>query len=1117
MSANEAWDSMQKPNNNNATAAEIVVAEDSATQAEQLAELLEAHGYSARIAPDGLAALAAIRSHKPDLVVSDVIMPGLDGYGLCRALKDDPATSDIPVLLVTSLTDPSDVIRGLECGADNFVRKPYESDSLIARIDHLLVNRALRQTHKTQVGIEINLEGRRYFVSAERQQMLDMLISTFEEAVHLNRALALREESLRRSNQMLHGLYRVTEGLNGVIGEQAVAQTVVERLMELPGVEGGWIVLRDAEAGLRRVAARNLPPVLCDSRALEGACRCHSMLLTGAIEGPIDIVACEHLARACVETWGMRGHICVPIRVDQQLAGVLNLIGHEAGLLAENDNETLATVANQLGVALSRAREHDGLERLVAARTANLAAEVEQRKRAQADQARLVAILDATPDFVATTSPDHSVTYINVAGRRLLGLSPRDDPSRLEFAQIYPDRVRCKVLDEGVPRAISEGSWSGESVLLAADGREIPVLQVIVAHRSADGAVQYLSTIARDISALKAQEARIQRLNRVHAVLSGVNTTIMRVDHRQELFEDACRIAVDLGGYVFAWIGALGADAESVKPLATAGRGDGYLEDMNLSLRADAQDRCDLTAEAMAGATPVVCNEIAMDERMVRWRDAALRRGFRSVALLPLTLNGVSAGVFVLYSPEPHAFDDAEMRLLAEMAGNISFAIDHLEKSARLDHLAYYDTLTDLPNRRLFLDRVAQRIKGARRDAESCSLIMVDLERFSEVNATLGRERGDELLRYVAGRLCAILAGTDVIARVGANCFGIAMQREEGNAAIGHAIEAIMADFARPFVVAGRELRIAARAGIATFPDDSEDAEGLYNNAEAALRKAKQSAEQYLFYTPEINRMVAENLLIENKLRAAIERRELALSYQPKVSFASGGISGVEALMRWSDPASGPVPPVKFIPILERTGLILAAGQWALEQALADASRWSSDRRVPLPVAINVSAMQLRRDDFVSVVERALAASPGVQLEIEITESMIVQDVEAVIAKLKALRAMGVGIAIDDFGTGYSSLSYIARLPVTSLKVDRSFISNMTMHPDDLGIVASIISLAHSLRTRVIAEGVETGEQAKLLRLLRCDEIQGFLFSESVSADEITAMMAEGRSLEWPS
>jgi EAL domain-containing protein (putative c-di-GMP-specific phosphodiesterase class I) len=300
------------------------------------------------------------------------------------------------------------------------------------------------------------------------------------------------------------------------------------------------------------------------------------------------------------------------------------------------------------------------------------------------------------------------------------------------------------------------------------------------------------------------------------------------------------------------------------------------------------------------------------------------------------------------------------------------------------------------------------------------------------------------------------------------------------------------------------DFRITTKVGIALFPDDGADADTLFKNAESALKKAKIGGDRYLFYTQKMNAAVASKLTLENQLRQAIDNEEFVLHYQPKVNIDSGKIHCAEALIRWNDPRTGLVPPGKFIPILEETGLIYEVGRWALHQAIADNLRWRKAGLPAIRIAVNVSALQLHRQSFIAEIEEAISidAQAAEGLELEITESMIMNDIERNIASLEAIRAMGITIAIDDFGTGFSSLSYLSKLPVDTLKIDRSFVIEMTTGPQGLALVSTIITLAHAFKLNVIAEGVETEEQSNLLRVLDCDEIQGFLYSKAVPCEE---------------
>jgi diguanylate cyclase (GGDEF)-like protein len=439
---------------------------------------------------------------------------------------------------------------------------------------------------------------------------------------------------------------------------------------------------------------------------------------------------------------------------------------------------------------------------------------------------------------------------------------------------------------------------------------------------------------------------------------------------------------------------------------------------------------------------------------------------------------------------------------LTELAGDIAFAIDHIDQRERLDYLAYYDALTGLANRTLFLERVGQHIRGAAGGGHQLALFLIDLDRFKNINDSLGRPAGDALLGQVAGWLTRNMGDASLLARVGADRFAVVLPevRQESDATL--LLETMMKNFHdHPFLLNNAEFRIAAKAGMALFPDDGSEADTLFRNAEAALKKAKTAGDRYLLFTNKMTVLVAGQLTMENQLRHALGNGEFVLHYQPKVNLASGKLTSAEALIRWNDPQTGLlVPPGRFIPLLEETGLIHEVGLWALHQAIEDYLRWRDAGLAAVRIAVNVSPLQLRSREFVAQIEQVLRADARAAnaLELEITEGLIMADVQNNIIRLRAIRALGVTIAIDDFGTGFSSLGYLAKLPVDTLKIDRSFIIDMTGGPEGLALVQTIITLAHSLKLKVVAEGVETEEQSRLLRLLSCDEIQGYLFSKPV-------------------
>lgn len=737
------------------------------------------------------------------------------------------------------------------------------------------------------------------------------------------------------------------------------------------------------------------------------------------------------------------------------------------------------------------------------------------RSRAEQAQRRLATILEATTDFVSTVDPQGKVLFVNKAGCQMVGVSA-DELPRLGVTDLYATWAGKLILETALPAAIREGAWTGETALRHRAGHEIPVSQVIVAHKGPDGRLEYWSTIARDLTERKAQEEKIQRLSRIHAVLSGINSTIVRVKERQELFDEACRIAVDHGEFIFAWIGLLEHGSARIAAVAHAGRGAEYLSRVTLSARADAPEGQGLTGLAVRSRQPVVCNDIEGDPRPVVERQAQVEFGFRSSVMLPLIVSGEVVGVLLLFAAQKNFFDEEEMKLLNELAGDIAFALDHIAKEEKLDYLAYYDVLTGLPNRSLFVDRLGQRILAAQADGDRLAVIVGDIDGFTSINDSLGQSGGDVVLREVAARLQQALPAKDTVARLGADEYAITIAEVEQDADIARLVSEILPEnLGRPIRVGETELHITLRWGIAMYPMDGADSDMLMRNAEAARQRCLEVGERSLFYAPEMNARVSEKLTLRNRLVRALENEQFVLHYQAKVDVRSGRVTGFEALLRWQDPERGLISPAQFIPLLEETGLILDAGRWVIGRALSDRARWCAVRPDFPSIAVNVSPVQLRRASFVDEFESALVAagSAGPGLDLEITESLFMEDLEGSIRKLEAIRHMGAGIGIDDFGTGYSSLRYIARLPVDVLKIDRSFVVDLPNSPDDMGVVSTVISLAHALDMQVVAEGVETAEQLKLLRLLKCDQAQGYLFSKPVPREQVLEVLDQSIAL----
>ena len=429
----------------------------------------------------------------------------------------------------------------------------------------------------------------------------------------------------------------------------------------------------------------------------------------------------------------------------------------------------------------------------------------------------------------------------------------------------------------------------------------------------------------------------------------------------------------------------------------------------------------------------------------------------------------------------------------------------------RIQYLSHYDALTELPNRYLLNDRLDQAIAFSNRSALGFAVMLLDIDRFKQVNKTLGLKYGDALLRGIAERLKESLRETDTVARLGGDEFAIVITGITREQLVGAAAQNILASLARPFLIEKQEFFATASIGISLYPRDGNDAQDLLRNAATAMYRVKEEGRNnFQFYALEMNAKSFERLSLENSLRHALAREEFKLHYQPQVDMLTGRIVGAEALVRWYHPELGMVPPINFIPVAEETGLIVPLGEWVLSQACAQAQSWLDAGLPEIQTAVNLSARQFMQPDFAQVVRRTLERA-GLErkfLKLEITESMLMHDPEKVIAILYQLKDLGIHLSVDDFGTGYSSLGYLKRFPISELKIDRMFVRDIIANPEDAAISQAIINMAHSLSMRVVAEGVESEAQFNLLRRFNCDGFQGYYCSPPLTADEFAQLLA---------
>jgi diguanylate cyclase (GGDEF)-like protein len=611
---------------------------------------------------------------------------------------------------------------------------------------------------------------------------------------------------------------------------------------------------------------------------------------------------------------------------------------------------------------------------------------------------------------------------------------------------------------------------------------------------------------------MRRQRQQLDRLARIVSMHSAINAAVIRIRDRDELLQETCRLATGIGGFFsasawllddsgrWAWVKSrAGPEVQGGETLQRVEVGDGSGPDPSV------------TGRALRTGKLVVCADIAQADVLVAAREQLLARGIRSLIALPLIVEGRREVALTLAARDAAQAEDRELvRLLENIAASLSLALHSLEHADKAQYLASFDPLTGLAKRALFCERVDRALSsGSAADAGRVVVIAFDVRGLGSINTLYGQRFGDLLLQRLAKRLYRYAGDYERIAYLGAGIF-VLLERVPDAVIDGPRLELDAALLEEPFEVEGREIRLGVSIGAACHSRDVASGAILVQRAEAALKRAKESGEHYLNYRPEMGRETVRRVMLEDKLRAALEQQQFVIHYQPQMDLASGRIESAEALLRWLDPVDGLLLPGRFLPALESSGLIVPLGNWALLKAVEDLEGWREAGCGPMRVAVNVSAQQLRQGEFLHGLLRLaerLAPLEGFGLDIEITETTLLQDLEGTSEKLHELRKAGIRVALDDFGTGYSSLCLLSKLPVDVLKIDRSFVSGLPADAASVTLVTSIVELASAFGLVTVAEGVETKAQLAALHALRCSHWQGFLRSAAVPAQELERML----------
>jgi diguanylate cyclase (GGDEF)-like protein len=609
-------------------------------------------------------------------------------------------------------------------------------------------------------------------------------------------------------------------------------------------------------------------------------------------------------------------------------------------------------------------------------------------------------------------------------------------------------------------------------------------------------------------------ERQVARLTGVLQMLSGINTALLRIQNRDELLNETCRLAHRVGGYAIAMVALINPTTRMARPIGWAGWDFFPQPDHEFPVADHEAEDKSLMGRVIRTGQAALCEDINRTTFVIAGRDNLVAAGVRSLACLPLRIDGTPVGSFLCGTTTTGVIGQEELLLLEEVASNLSFALQYLDKQDAVRFLSYFEPLTGLAKRALFCERLSRLLK---RGSESLPRLMVavfDIEHLSVINDSFGRHTGDRLLQCVADRLKGHFPDTEQLAHLGGGTFvsmcALPPRVQDENRILHHDFTKV---FDRPFSVDGHEIVAKIKSGLACYPEDGKEPNELVQNAEAALKEAKTSGEKYLHHRIEMNSELARRVGMEHRLRTALDDEQFVLHYQPKVTLRTGKIASVEALLRWQDPENGLIAPGIFLPLLESAGLMTALGAWVLRQAASDCRRWRRMGLPPIRIAVNISPPELRRRNIASEILEGigdLAGIPDWGVDIEVTEGALIGDSSACVHSLRMLRAAGVRVAIDDFGTGFSSLGRLSELPVDTLKIDRTFTVRLPADLKGCTLVSTIIGLAHAFDMTTVAEGVET--QAQLDYLIRegCDESQGYLHSRPVPKAEFERLLVGG-------
>ncbi|MGK5007786.1 EAL domain-containing protein [Janthinobacterium sp. LB2P70] len=1071
--------------------ARILIIEDNATNMELMVYLLRAFGYTPLAAYDGEEGVRMARSELPDLIICDVHLPKLDGYGVVAELKKDPQLRKIPALAVTALAMVGDRERLLEAGFNGYIGKPIEPDLFVAELESFLPgapSTPIKNDIATILIVDDHVLNREFLTA-----LLGYGGHRLLEAA--NGADALEILRTERPNLIISDILMPNmdgyEFVTRVHADPALADVPIifytatyreqEAILLAQACGVRWVLPKpsDPEVIVRTVnEALGLMPAAPQVPAAPGAGGGAALPGTGQLAG-----------------------------IEHQVSGYLDELESSSQQISQlaSQREGQAALPEDLGIMTERlSRSLSSLQAVSLRLTALIELGIELG--AERDPRALIEAGCKVAQNICV-SKYACIGVLEEGAEKLSYFSSCGAEKNLDRIASTPRTgILNRLLEQRQPYRVN--GLKGDPWALGLPDTHPPVhsfLGVAIASRERSHGWLYLvdklganefsevdervaATVAAQIAVAYDNLLLYDEIKRHHEQLTLDMAARIRLDEdlrRFRLAMDATADAiflVDRAGMCFVDVNQtacrmLGFEREDFLRVGPgrAHEGESQLEELYNKLLAGDQGG-------------------PMTELQLQRKDGSPL----SVEVQRRTLRSGQSWILVAVARDITERKDAEQRLMK---------------------LAHFDTLTGLPNRSQFYASLTHSLAQAAEHQWAVAVLFMDVDRFKNINDTLGHTIGDDLLRQFSSRLVDCLRVRDTIGRFGGDEFATILLLPEGAQHAVGVVDKIREAMRKPFDLQGHEVTVTVSIGISVFPEDAADADTLIQYADTAMYRAKEAGrDAFRFFTAEMNAQSMARLDMENALRRAIDNEEFVLFFQPKVNIISGRISGAEALIRWRRPGHGMVSPALFIPLLEETGLIVRVGNWVLDEACKKISEWGASSIGPVHLSVNVSGIQFFVGGLEEEVLKAIRKhdiAPDL-LELELTESSLMSNAEETIAVLRNLKALGIQISIDDFGTGYSSLAYLKRFPIDKLKIDIAFVREVTSNPDDAAIVLAIISMAHSMKLEVIAEGVENDAQLAYLRRHGCDEMQGYYFSRPVPQEEFEQMLMGGKLLQAP-